>query len=206
MLNIVLFMQVNYLISMAKRQRKTTPRKAQLSFMGEGFARPNDCFGGSLLKNSNAKIKRPLDSKLPIHLVLKARRSGMRRPQAFACIDIIIKETAKKYGVKLYKYANVGNHLHLLIKIARLRRWSAFIRELTGRIAQAMQDLGGQEKAQEKFWLFRPYTCLVQGWKKAFKTAKQYVYLNQLEAAGHISRQEITNLKVLRVIWGELRV
>ena len=45
-------------------------RVKQLSFLGVGLEKPRASFGGDLLKNSNAKIKRPLDSKLPLHLVL----------------------------------------------------------------------------------------------------------------------------------------
>lgn len=169
-------------------------RKGQQSFIGEGLANPGDCFGGSLLKNSNAKTKRPLDSKFPIHLVLRARHSRMRQPQHFALVNEIVRESAKKYGVKLYRYANVGNHLHLLLKLLRRERWNAFIRELTGRIAQVVQESAG-------FWLYRPYTRVVRGWQKAYHSAKDYIFLNELEAEGRISRPQVKTLKDLRAIW-----
>lgn len=174
--------------------KKITHRKGQQGFSGEGLVKPNDCFGGSLLKNSNAKVKRPLDSKFPIHLVLRAQRSCLRKPKAFAVVNEIVRETAKKYGVKLYRYANVGNHLHLLLRLARRERWNAFIRELTGQIAQTV----GEKKG---FWLYRPFTRVVRGWQKAYKIAKEYIYLNELEAEKCISRLQITTLKDLRAVW-----
>jgi REP element-mobilizing transposase RayT len=164
-------------------------RSPQLSF--EGFHRPNDCFGGSLLKNSHAKTKRPLESKLPILLTLRATKGVLRLPKNFNNVNQSVNRINKKHGVKLYQYANVGNHLHLLIKIPQVRRWPAYIRELTGRLAQIAATN----------WKQRPHTRIVRGWRKAFRIAKDYVELNFLEAEGFISRKETKTLKDLRAIW-----
>ena len=79
-------------------------RKKQLEF--DELRRPKDSFGGSLLKG-NAKSKRPLDSKLPILLTLRAAKRGMRLPKAFGKVDAALNRCAAKYGVKIYEYANV---------------------------------------------------------------------------------------------------
>jgi REP element-mobilizing transposase RayT len=168
----------------------------QLKFTG--FKSKKDSFGGSLLKNSNAKTKRPLDSKLPIHLVLRSKKGVMRLPKTFREVNQTVSRVAKKHGVTIYKYANVGNHLHMVIKIPARTRWSAFIRELSGRIAHQMH---GFKKAKERFWLQRPFTRVIRGWRKAFRIVLQYVELNQLEADGFISRNETKALKDLRAIW-----
>ncbi len=176
-------------------------RNTQLSFVNPRLQRFSDTFGGSQLK-SNPKTQRPLDSKLPIHLVLRARKSGMRSPKALAQVQQAIQRAAKRHGVKIFEQANVGNHIHLLIKITRRARWNGFIREITGRIAQLMKGLGFGEIGQS-FWLNRPFTRVVRGWKKAFQIARDYVYLNQLEAEGWISRKETKNLRDLRAIWSD---
>lgn len=120
----------------------------------------------------------------------------MRHPKTFGKVEKLIQQVARKHGVKVYKHANVGNHLHLAIKIPHVRRWAGFIRELSGRIALACREL----KAGD-FWLYRPHTRVVRGWRKAWKIVKDYVYLNQLEAEGIISRREIKTLKDLRGIF-----
>jgi hypothetical protein len=89
----------------------------------------------------------------------------------------------------------------MLIKIPRRPRWAAFIRELTGRIAQVAQDLKGPQKGVEKFWKHKPFTRVVNGWKKAYRTAMEYVLLNRYEAEGFISRRETKTLKDLHAIW-----
>ncbi len=172
-------------------------RKSQQEFIGKGFTKPGDEFGGSLLKG-NPKRKRPLESKLPIHLTLRATKSSLRTPKTQTLVAELVYGTAKKYGVTIYKFANVGNHLHILIKISRISRWSAFIRELTGRIAQvATAQLG----LSGGFWLYRPHTRIVRGWNRAYRTAKMYVHLNWLQAEGFISRRETKTLKDLRAIF-----
>ncbi len=176
-------------------------KSVQQSFLGKSFEKPKDSFGGSLLRG-NPKGKRPLESKLPISLTLRAAKSVLRLPKTFKTVEALIEQTAHKHGVTIYRRANVGNHLHLVIKIASIQRWAAFIRELTGRIAQVVRDMIGLV-AEAKFWLYRPHTRIVRGWQKPFKTVLQYIELNQLEALGFISRAEIRTLKDLRMIWAD---
>lgn len=159
-----------------------------------------DFFGGSLLKG-NAKTKRPMSSKLPIHLTLRTHtKNSMRKPRAFGLVNDLVYKTAKKHGVKIYEFANAGNHLHILLRLPHIRSWAAFIRELSGRISQEMQQLKGPEKGQ-KYWMHRPFTRLVAGWRKAFKTAKHYIVLNAWEADGHISRKDWKNLAEMREVF-----
>lgn len=189
-----------YVIMLKKRRTRKFDNNGQATFAG--LASPADCFGGSLLKKSHAKSKRPLDSKLPLHLVLRSNLSSMRGIKSFGLVNECVRAVAKKYGVRIYKYANVGNHLHLIVRITSLRIWAAFIRELTGRVAQLAQGLKGRQKGRAKFWAQRPFTRIVRGWKKAFQVAKEYVHLNLLESEGFISRKDTKTLKDLRATWG----
>lgn len=168
-----------------------------MEFQGSEFTKPKDSFGGELLKG-NPRKARPLDSKLPILLTLRAKKSVLRLPKTFGAVEAIIQKTAKKYGVTIYKDANVGNHLHLVIHVNKWH-WAKFIRELTGRIAQVLKDMG--IKIEKGFWLYRPHTRIVRGWQKAFRIALDYVELNILEAEGFISRKDTKTLRDLRAIF-----
>lgn len=174
-------------------------RSKQLEFQLKEFFKPADQFGGSLLKG-NAKRARPLDSKLPILITLRATKGGMRQPKSFKKVNEAVYGTAKKYDFKIYKYSNVGNHLHILVKLSKLRLWAAFIRELTGKIGLIMKMV---LELKGKFWKFRPHTRIVRSWQKAFRIAKDYIELNVLEAEGFISRKETKTLKDLRAIWAD---
>jgi len=156
----------------------------QLHF--EGFKKRNPCFGGSLLKG-NPKTNRPLDSKNPIHLVLRANAGGLRLPKTYAKVHKIIETSAKKHGVKIYSYVNVGNHIHFALKLHHIHRWPGFIRELTGKIALHM-------KRQNR---------IVQGWRRAYMALQNYLNINALEAQGIVTRQEIQFMKEFRAQWGD---
>lgn len=158
----------------------------------EGLTKPKWYFGGSLLKNSHAKCKRPLSSKLPVHVILRTKQSVLRQPKYFARVNETVAETARKYGIKIYDYANVGNHLHILLKLHHIRLWTPFIRELTSRLAALFNITG--------FFTQLPFTRVVAGWRRAYRIARDYMELNRLEALGFISRSEVKTLKDLRDI------
>jgi hypothetical protein len=181
----------------------------QLSFQGKGFDKPKDIFGGSLLNGNNPKTKRPLETRFPLHLVLRAKKGGMRQPNAIKQVHDIVYKTAKKHGITIYKFANSGNHLHMALRLThmalrltRLMRWRGFIKEVSGRIASLMRKIKVTEPG-ESYWLYRPFTRIVRGWKKAFKNLLDYIELNILEAEGYISRKDTKTYRDLHAIWAD---
>lgn len=121
----------------------------------------------------------------------------MRQPEHFGRVRKIIVLAAKKCGVRIYENANVGNHLHLIVKVPSPLLWRRFIREVTGRIAQTVQKLGCKEKGQP-FWLHRPFTRIVRGWQRAYRVVQDYVLLNHLQAEGFIDRGVMRTVADLR--------
>lgn len=176
------------------KKPSTIKRRKQLEFSGAGFIKPGFDFGGSSLK-SNPKGRRPLSTKLPIHLTLRARRSVLRLPKTYKFVSQEIERVAKKHGLKIYRIANVGNHLHILLRLGKISSWARFIRELTGRIAQGLMALGVKLK---DFWMYRPHTRVIAGWGRAFKTVCDYIQLNQWEGRGVIRRGEFKGVGDLR--------
>lgn len=162
-------------------------RSKQLEF--KGCEKPKDWFGGKYLNKSHAKSHRPLSTKDPIHLVLRSKKAkgalSFLHHKQFRKVNGLVSQIAKKYGIRIYDYANVGNHLHILVKLRSIPGWKAFIRELTGRLAQVVQGLGARDK-QKGFWDQRPFTRIVRGWRKAYRIMKDYMIKNKLEAEGLI--------------------
>ena len=173
-------------------------RGQQTAFQGKEF-KSQTKFGGSLLKG-NARGKRPMDSKLPLHTVLRTTKSSLRRPAVYRDVNLIVTKAAAKYGVTIYKYANVGNHIHMLLKVTSRRLWAYFVREITGRIAQLVQGLRGPQKG-ERFWSDKPFTRVVAGWGKAFQAVLNYIYLNQMEGEGNIKRSEVASYREYRALF-----
>ena len=51
----------------------------------------------------------------------------------------LVHDTARRFRVRIYQYANSGNHLHLLIQAKDRLFFARFLRTLTGLIARAVR-------------------------------------------------------------------
>lgn len=149
-------------------------------------------FGGSLLKNSNAKTKRPISTKHAMHVVLRSSLArgewSLRLLKNQRMVEKTIRSQAAKYGIKIYEFANVGNHLHLLIKLGNRFAFAPFIRAISGIIALKVAGACKTKELKQKFWDYRPWSRVVE-WRKAYSVAKDYVVQNHLEAIGAIPYQ-----------------
>jgi REP element-mobilizing transposase RayT len=141
-------------------------------------------FGGARLK-SNPKISRPLSTKLAIHLVLKSElaRGGKSflRARNVDRIDQIVRGRAKKCGVRILHFVNVGNHIHLVVKLHDRQAYASFIRVVTGLIARHVLQAQRNAAKGLKFWQARPFTRLVN-WGRDYERVKRYMEKNRREA------------------------
>jgi hypothetical protein len=162
-------------------------------------------FGGALLKRSNPKMKRPITTKRPMHLVLwsavaKGSLSLLRKRRELA--NIILKQ-GQLHGVQIYKQANGGNHLHLVIRPSSRKAFQNFVRSVTGLVARLVLGAErGQVRLKAKLtkdneeqhlknskvqlWSRRPFTRIVE-WGRDFKGVLNYLTQNTLEALGFIA-------------------
>lgn len=164
----------------------------QLSFISKTNER-REC-GGSV-SIGKRKSQRPLSIKKPIHLVLKSDfatgpRSLLRHR---SLIEKIIKKAQKRFFVRVYEFAVVSNHIHLLVKCQTRVNLQNFFRVVAGHIAQEilrrfplseweLQERGGAlGKRENKFWISRIYSRVVT-WGREFANVKHYVVQNTLEA------------------------
>lgn len=148
-------------------------------------------FGGTRLRG-NAREARPMAPKRPLHLVLKSSlatgdksflKTARKKP-----IEQLLYRLAKRKGVKLYRYANSGNHLHLLILPSSQRAYYSFIRAATGLIARLTLGAERGKAKGQKFWDAKPYTRIVE-WGRDFRGVCAYILQNTLEALGFIPYQ-----------------
>jgi hypothetical protein len=108
-------------------------------------------FGGSLLKLSHAKTSRPLSSKQALHVVLRSDfaqgdRSLLKYERVIR--NMLLKQ-GRRHGVKVYRVANAGNHLHLLVRFTKRRGLQNFLRGSCGLIARKVL---GAERGRAKKW------------------------------------------------------
>ena len=113
-------------------------------------------------------------------------------------VDSIVRGDARKFGLRVIEFANVGNHVHLLVRAGNRRLFLRFLKSISGRIAMlltgARKGLGLWTKddgAKDAFWDKRPFTRVIESFR-GYRVAKDYVVLNRLEAEGIVPRRSKT--------------
>lgn len=138
------------------------------------------------------KIARPIDPKRPLHLVLRSSRArgawSFLHPKNARRVRGEVDRSARKYGIRIYRYANVGNHLHLLVVTRTRKAFRGFLREMAGAISTGITGSRKSHPLGGKFWDFLPYTRVVN-WGKDFTNIELYFIKNLFEAAGLLTRK-----------------
>lgn len=147
-------------------------------------------FGGMLLKG-NAKVARPLSTKHPIHLVLKSKLAiggrSFLHSNNVKRVDAVLRAQANAKGIRIYHLVNVGNHLHLVIKLDRSTTvagrtaFHSFIRAVTGLIARHVLRTERNHAKGIRFWQARPFTRLVN-WGRDYNRVSRYMAKNASQA------------------------
>lgn len=144
--------------------------------------------GGSLLRG-NAKTARPLSTKRPVHLVMRSsiargelsflRKKNARRVRA------IIKNQARRFGIRVAELSIVDNHFHVLVRLKTRRQFLDFLRSISGLIARAM--LGAERGSARgiRFWDARPFTRIV-AIGRAYMGLKKFIFSDAVSALGFL--------------------
>ena len=139
---------------------------------------------------TNRKTARPFSSKEAIHVVMRSRIAVGDRSLAGkrnrTWLSAYLPYLAKKCSVKVYRYSNNGNHLHLVLKAKERGNLGNFLRALSGMIARKVLGAEKGRKANLGFWDSRPYSRIIT-WGREFWSVLGYVERNALEAAGRLS-------------------
>jgi hypothetical protein len=89
---------------------------------------------GGTVRQGRRKLARPVSTRRPMHVVLSGERA--RGPWSVRRHERAVKEAlramARRHGVRVYEFANVGTHLHLLLRVRRIEAFRAFLRSLPG--------------------------------------------------------------------------
>lgn len=143
-------------------------------------------FGGDLLRGKR-KSKRPLCTKRPIHLVLKAENLAARFPgisfvKVRAKVDGILRKQAHQHGVVLAEHSVNFNHLHLSIRVNSRLCYVRFIRALTSHLVYSFSRHFGLNL--KGLFELRPFTRVVE-WGRAFRRLISYIRQNHEESFGN---------------------
>ena len=144
------------------------------------------------------KRARPLSRRCWIHLVFKSHRArgawNLLSARSKGIIHQVLKEKSRIYGVKIKDFANVGNHLHLKIKIHDRENFQNFLRVAAGLIARKIMRA---EKAcpQGTFWEFLAFTNILKTSLEEWRL-RIYFQANRIEAThGKKAREDFLKIQ-----------
>ena len=102
-----------------------------------------------------------------------------------AWLSIFIPEKATYFGIRLFHFAVMRNHLHMLILAEDRKALSNFLRVVTG--VSARRALGAEKGRgkRQKMWDARPYSRVLS-WGREFENVLAYIERNILEALRRI--------------------
>ncbi len=153
--------------------------------------------GGSLQKGKR-KTARPFHHRLAMHVVLKSSRArgklSLLHPLHKNRIEQTVSLLSKHYRVRIYRFANVGNHLHLLLQAPDKKSFQNFLRALSGTIARLIT--GAKKGLPRKFWDHLAYSRLVT-WGREYTTVLRYLIRNLIEAELGLKRDRSAKIYTL---------
>jgi REP element-mobilizing transposase RayT len=141
---------------------------------------------GHQLRKGKRKIARPIVTKRPMHMVLRASKArgawSMLKGHNKGKIYALVLDCAEKHGLKIYDYENVGNHIHLLVRARTRKGLQNFLRVITQKI---MFQVTGARKGspQGKFWDALAYSRVVE-WGRELQRLRHYLWKNTVEVLG----------------------
>jgi len=141
-------------------------KKRQLHLFRDNFDLTH---GGSNLK-SKRKIARPLSSKRPIHLVLKASQP-FQLLRNIPLIEQVFKKYSQKFGITLHETAVQADHLHLSFTIPSRNLYRRWIRAATSVLVSRIAGMR---------WALSPFTRIAC-WGRDFNRLRQYIRQNKKE-------------------------
>jgi REP element-mobilizing transposase RayT len=158
-------------------------RARQLSFLPK-----TDLSHGGDTRDGKRKIRRPFDPKRAMHITLRSRRArgewSMLKTCNKARVIQILDQASEKYHVRVHRFANVGNHLHLLISARTRKEFQGFLRVLAGQIAFVITGAKkGAPTKGGKFWDKLAYSRVVAAGRD-FVNVSRYISKNIWESLG----------------------
>jgi hypothetical protein len=102
--------------------------------------RPHRISHGGSEGLSKRKLSRPLDRRKPVHVVMKSSLAkgalNFLNAKNKLKIDIIIRKTAKQFGITIHEFQNMGNHFHFILKFSSRDGIQNFLRSVPALVAR----------------------------------------------------------------------
>ncbi len=134
----------------------------------------------------NKKWERPFSSSNALHITLRTKIGGLRSKPILQWLKTFIPAKGAYFGIRIYHWAILNGHLHLLLQARDKTALSGFLRVISGVIARRILGAEKGNPKGTKLWESRPYSRVLT-WGREFKNVLAYIERNALEGAQQIT-------------------
>jgi REP element-mobilizing transposase RayT len=138
---------------------------------------------GGAFTRCRRKLERPVSVRRPMHVVLTSHRArgpwSLRRHER--AVRDALRTMARRFGIRVYDFANVGTHLHLLVRARRRESFQAFLRSFAGIVARRVTG-ARRGRPSGPFFSGLAWSRVV-AWGRDYLGVRHYVFRNEIEGA-----------------------
>jgi REP element-mobilizing transposase RayT len=109
----------------------------------------------------------------------KARGAWSMRKHDHA-VKEALRACTRRHGIRVYEFANVGSHLHLLLRARRRDDFQAFLRSFAGLVARRVTG-ARRGRPSGPFFTGLAWSRVVT-WGRDYMRVRHYIFRNQIEA------------------------
>jgi hypothetical protein len=136
---------------------------------------------GGDVRRGQRKLERPVSTRRPMHVVLKSQRAAgtwsLRRHDRM--VREVLRRMARRFEIRIYDYANVGSHLHLVLRARRREAFQGFLRSFAGVVARRVMG-AARGRPSGRFFDGLAWSRVVS-WGRDYWGLRHYVFRNQIE-------------------------
>jgi REP element-mobilizing transposase RayT len=136
---------------------------------------------GGALRRGRRKLERPVSTRRPMHVVLASKRAqgdwSLRKHAR--SVRSTLRALAQRFGIRVYRFANVGTHLHLLVRARRREAFQAFLRSFAGIVARRVTG-ARRGRPSGRFFSALAWSRVVS-WGRDYFGVRHYVFRNAIE-------------------------
>jgi REP element-mobilizing transposase RayT len=138
---------------------------------------------GGDVRRVRRKMERPVSTRRAMHVTPHSDRAygdwSLRRHQRE--VRETLAACARRSGVRVYDFANVGSHLHLLVRVRRRAELQSILRSFAGLVARRVTGAGRNKPLRGgRFWSALAWSRIVS-WGREYSMVRNYIYRNRIE-------------------------
>jgi len=131
---------------------------------------------GGDVRRGKRKLERPVSTRRPMHVVLTSQRArgplSLRKHER--TVREVLRRMARRFEVRIYDFANVGSHLHIVLRARRREGFQGFLRSFAGVVARRIT---GAERGHRRGRFFDGLAwSRVVSWGRDYWGLRHYVF------------------------------